>query len=86
MDPASPSASATGVPILVAGKTLGPYRIIARVEAVDMGEVYRARDTRLGRDVVVKMLPQHLGLSGDVRALIVIRKVQEGDIWMQTLK
>ena len=48
---------------LPAGSRLGPYEIAAPIGAGGMGEVYRARDTRLGRDVAIKVLPQHL--SGD---------------------
>jgi eukaryotic-like serine/threonine-protein kinase len=47
---------------------LGPYEIISPLGAGGMGEVYRARDTRLGRDVAIKVLPQHLSRSPGFRA------------------
>ncbi|MHB8486468.1 MAG: serine/threonine-protein kinase [Candidatus Acidiferrales bacterium] len=49
------------------GTKLGPYEIIAPIGAGGMGEVYRARDTRLGRDVAIKILPQHLTEMPDAK-------------------
>src|SRR6202051_642031 len=42
---------------LTSGTKLGPYEVVAAAGAGGMGEVYRARDTRLNRDVAVKILP-----------------------------
>ena len=58
---------ATECAALVQGTRLGPYEIVARVAAGGMGEVYQARDTRLGRSVAVKVLPSNLASDPDRR-------------------
>src|SRR5258705_8443973 len=52
---------------LPAGTRLGPYEIIAPLGAGGMGEVYRARDTRLDRIVAIKILPEHLSSRPEAR-------------------
>jgi serine/threonine protein kinase len=52
---------------LTSGTKLGPYEIQSLLGAGGMGEVYRARDTRLNRAVAVKVLPLHLAQKAEVR-------------------
>ena len=50
---------------LTAGSRLGPYEILAPIGAGGMGEVYRAKDPRLGRDVAIKVLPVSFSTDPD---------------------
>src|SRR5580698_1727534 len=52
---------------LSAGTKLGPYEILSPLGAGGMGEVYRARDTRLERTVAIKVLPEQLSQKADLR-------------------
>jgi len=52
---------------LSAGTKLGPYEVISAIGAGGMGEVYKARDTRLDRDVAIKVLPAHLCKNADLK-------------------
>ena len=53
---------------LSSGARLGPYEIQAAIGAGGMGEVYRARDTRLDRTVAIKVLPAELSADPERRA------------------
>src|ERR1051326_4614101 len=59
-------------PSLAIGSTLGSYRIVSRIGAGGMGEVYRAHDTKLGRDVAIKTLP--MGFASDPERLARLRR------------
>ena len=52
---------------LISGTRLGPYEIVSPLGAGGMGEVYRARDTRLERDVAIKVLPANLSSDASLR-------------------
>src|SRR4249920_2164387 len=47
------------------GTRLGSYEILSPIGAGGMGEVYRAKDTKLNRDVAIKVLPESFALDGD---------------------
>jgi hypothetical protein len=74
---------------LVPGTRLGPYEILSLIGSGGMGEVYRARDTKLGRDVAIKMLPAFLArdperltrLSREARALAALNHPHIGAIY-----
>ena len=53
---------------ITAGSKLGHYEVVGPLGAGGMGEVYRARDTRLDRSVAIKVLPPHLSSNPDLRA------------------
>src|SRR6202163_4791464 len=52
---------------ILPGRRLGPYEILAQIGVGGMGEVYKARDTRLNRIVAIKVLPTHLADRSELR-------------------
>src|SRR5712691_11321885 len=52
---------------VTAGSRLGPYEVLSPLGAGGMGEVWKARDTRLERTVAIKVLPERLSSSPEVR-------------------
>src|SRR5215467_2963938 len=53
---------------LASGTKLGPYQVVGPIGAGGMGEVYRARDTRLDRCVALKILPAHFSCSPELQS------------------
>jgi Tol biopolymer transport system component len=64
-DPLERIESLNHAPALAVGTRLGVYQIIAPIGAGGMGEVYRAHDSKLGRDVAIKVLPQSFAAEPD---------------------
>ena len=52
---------------LAPGVRLGPYAIVSALGAGGMGEVYKARDTRLDRTVAIKVLPEHVASNPELK-------------------
>ena len=52
---------------VAAGSRLGPYEVVSRIGAGGMGEVFRARDTRLDRTVAIKILPAEFASNAQLK-------------------
>ena len=65
---AAPMLDNSASPSWLTGRQIGPYTIVSLLDSGGMGEVYRARDTKLGRDVAIKILPPEFTADPDRRA------------------
>jgi eukaryotic-like serine/threonine-protein kinase len=65
VSPERPWHNLRGLMPLTPGTRLGPYEVVAAIGAGGMGEVYRARDTKLGREVALKVLPESFSADAD---------------------
>ena len=71
--PAFAGADATGAIAnerAIVGRRFGPYAVVAPIGSGGMAEVYRARDEQLGREIAIKVLPQHFASDPDRRARV----------------
>jgi hypothetical protein len=64
---------------LAAGDKLGPYEVLAPIGKGGMGEVYRARDTRLKREVAIKVLPE--AFTSDLARMARFQREAEVLVW-----
>jgi serine/threonine protein kinase len=72
----------TLTPITIeAGKSLGNYKVVSAIGEGGMGEVYRARDTKLGRDVAIKVLPASLSRRMPIDSIVSNRKHKRGRVY-----
>jgi eukaryotic-like serine/threonine-protein kinase len=67
--------------VLTSGTKLGPYELQAALGAGGIGEVYRARDTRLDRMLAIKTLPTHLGSNADLKRCFELCPASNNDGW-----
>ena len=65
---------------LAPGTKLGPYEIVAPIGAGGMGEVYRARDSKLRRDVAIKVIPE--AFAGDAQRMARFEREAQCVDWM----
>jgi eukaryotic-like serine/threonine-protein kinase len=68
---------------LAAGTSLGPFEVLSPLGAGRMGEVYRARDAKLGRDVAIKVLPEAVAGDGEPLARFQREAVSGGQLLPQ---
>src|SRR5438093_3700115 len=73
--------------LMAVGTRLGPYEVVSPLGAGGMGEVYKAKDTRLGRTIAIKILPSHMSPNPDLRARFereakAIARLQHPNIWV----